>query len=83
MTFHWDSRNKGKNIKLSGGGRTATRVRGHDRDFGVVITEERLRLGQKIRFKLDQVDRILRHYGGLVRVLLILLNWFFENGSKF
>ena len=72
MTFHWDSHNKGKNIKLSGGGRTAKRVR--DRNYGVVITEECLRLGQKIRFKLDQLDRDYWASGGLVKVLLILLN---------
>ena len=53
-----------------------------DANYGVVITEECLRLGQKIRFKLDQLDRNYRGSFGLVRVLLILLNCFFENGSK-
>ena len=70
MAFHWNSRNKGKNIELSGGGRTATRVRASG--WGVVITEESLRLGQKIRFRLDQVAE--DGGSGLVRGLLILYN---------
>ena len=70
MAFHWSNRNKGKNIELSAGGRIATRMR--RADYGGVISEECLQLGQKIRFRLDQVTEV---YGfGLVRGLLILFN---------
>ena len=54
MAFHWSSHNKGKNTELSGGRVTARRVR--DGNYGVVITEEALRPGQRIQLRLDETS---------------------------
>ena len=54
MAFHWSCHNKGKNVELSGGRVTARRVR--DGNYGVVITEEALRPGQRIQLRLDETS---------------------------